>query len=161
MEHEQPQPHVEEVQVISEEMHAEGAVHEMVPARFLSRFGALFIDGLILKAGLFVVIFAAALASGGQQDLDTFSRVLGVVADVCYMTFFVAMMGGFTPGKKVVGVRIVDMDGNPIGIGKAALRAVAMYASFLTLGIGFLMALFTQDKRALHDYIAGTRVVQA
>ena len=66
---------------------------------------------------------------------------------------------GATLGKFAIGARIVNMDGSPIGFTKAILRWLAMVVSNMTLGIGYLMLAFRSDKRALHDLIAGTRVI--
>jgi uncharacterized RDD family membrane protein YckC len=48
-----------------------------------------------------------------------------------------------------------------VPLGHAVLRATAYLASALPAGLGFLPALLTADKRALHDRLADTRVVKA
>jgi len=64
-------------------------------------------------------------------------------------------------GKWAAGLRILRDDGRPIGIGRAFARHFAGYPlSFITLGIGFLIAALTLRGRALHDLIAGTIVVR-
>jgi uncharacterized RDD family membrane protein YckC len=68
---------------------------------------------------------------------------------------------GFTVGKWAAGLRIVQQNGSDIGIGRALLRHFVGYPlSFLTLGLGFLIAAFTSRGRGLHDLIAGTIVVR-
>ena len=52
------------------------------------------------------------------------------------------------------------MDGGRITFMRGLLRVLGMTLSGLILGIGFLMAAFTERKRALHDIIAGTCVVK-
>ena len=60
-----------------------------------------------------------------------------------------------------LGNEIVREDGvEPMGWGKAALRMVGYMASGFILYIGFLMALFTERNRCLHDMIAGTVVIK-
>jgi uncharacterized RDD family membrane protein YckC len=67
-------------------------------------------------------------------------------------------LGGQTIGKLLVGVRVVGADGEPPPLGTALLRWTAYFASLGTLGLGYAMAGLRQDRRALHDLIAGTRV---
>ena len=76
---------------------------------------------------------------------------------------------GQTLGKMVVDIRVVTCrptptspgwltDRGPLTLGCAALRQLASLLSSAILGVGYLMAGFRRDKRALHDLIAGTRV---
>jgi uncharacterized RDD family membrane protein YckC len=55
-------------------------------------------------------------------------------------------------------VRVVSREGGPLSFGQAALRHLGSWLSAVILGIGYLVAAFRADKRALHDLIAGTRV---
>ncbi len=64
-----------------------------------------------------------------------------------------------SPGKHVLGMAVVDRDGSPIDIARACLRYLASALSWLTFNLGHLLAAVPPQKRALHDYIAGTRVV--
>ena len=57
------------------------------------------------------------------------------------------------------GIRVVSDDHRPIGAVHAVHRALAGAVSFMTLGAGFVPALFGSDRRALHDRLAHTRVV--
>jgi len=67
---------------------------------------------------------------------------------------------GATLGKMAVKIRVVNPDGTPITWGKAIARYFAEIVSGLTLGIGYIMAGFDPERRALHDRIASTRVVR-
>lgn len=120
-------------------------------AGFWIRCGAYLIDGLVL--GLFNLLVGLATEDVSQAQL------LQIAFGAIYMVgFWVA--DGATPGKKVFGLRVQMVNGEPIGIGAGLLRYVGYYVSGLTLGIGFLMVAFTPEKRGLHDYIAGTVVVR-
>jgi uncharacterized RDD family membrane protein YckC len=64
-----------------------------------------------------------------------------------------------TPGKRLVGVEVEGEDGtNPIGISRAAIRLLGYALSGVLLGMGFFIVAF--GGTALHDRIAGTRVVR-
>jgi uncharacterized RDD family membrane protein YckC len=69
---------------------------------------------------------------------------------------------GATPGKWLLGLRIVDhQERCPVGFSRAILRLVAYsVASSVTLGLGHLLVLLRRDRKALHDLLAGTRVVR-
>lgn len=64
-----------------------------------------------------------------------------------------------TPGKRVLGLRVSDLDGQALGWRRATLRHFAGAPSWLLLNLGHALAAWTPQKRALHDYVAGTRVI--
>jgi uncharacterized RDD family membrane protein YckC len=63
-----------------------------------------------------------------------------------------------SPGKRLLGLRVTDVDGRRCGPGRTTLRFFAGVLSWALLNLGHAMAAFTPGKRALHDLIAGTRV---
>lgn len=66
---------------------------------------------------------------------------------------------GQTPGKAVVGIKIVRLDGTNIGPGNAVLRFIGYIVSSIIFFIGFLMIGWHEKKRGLHDLIAATAVI--
>jgi uncharacterized RDD family membrane protein YckC len=110
------------------------------PASFWVRGGASIIDAFIL-------------ALSGLVPLPGMPILIGLA----YKAGFVSQ-GGQTPGKMAAGIRVITADGEPVSVGRALGRAGAEYLSALTAGLGYLPAAFG-EKRALHDYVAGTRVV--
>jgi uncharacterized RDD family membrane protein YckC len=66
-----------------------------------------------------------------------------------------------TVGKRVVKLKVTDMEGNRISFGRATGRFFAKILSGMMCNIGFIMAAFTERKQALHDMIAGTLVWKA
>lgn len=69
--------------------------------------------------------------------------------------------GGVSPGKLLLELRVVAVrSGEPPGWIRAAIRYLGYLVSFATLGLGFLWAAVDRDQRALHDRLAGTRVVR-
>ena len=63
-----------------------------------------------------------------------------------------------SPGKRLLGLRITDVHGQPCRRGRIALRFFAGIPSWVLLNLGHALAGVTPGKRALHDYLAGTRV---
>jgi uncharacterized RDD family membrane protein YckC len=58
-----------------------------------------------------------------------------------------------------LGLRVLRGDGSPLSFWRAVGRYFATWISMMTLYIGFIMAAFDDQKRALHDHICDTRVV--
>jgi len=65
-----------------------------------------------------------------------------------------------TLGKKALGLEVTDLAGGRISFGRATGRYFARWISAMTLGIGFIMAGFTEKKQALHDILVGTLVIR-
>jgi len=63
-----------------------------------------------------------------------------------------------TVGKKVLQLKVTDLQGNRLTFMHAAGRFLAKIVSGIILGIGYLMVGFTERKQGLHDMIAGTLV---
>ncbi len=82
---------------------------------------------------------------------------LGVT--IAYATLMIGRWGA-TLGLMAIEARVVNRDGTPLGYAKALGRAFAIILSGVTLGIGFLMVAFDEQKRGLHDRICDTLVVQ-
>ena len=59
-----------------------------------------------------------------------------------------------------VKARVVNADGSKVSYAKAFARSLAEYLSIVTLFIGYILAAFDSEKRALHDRVCGTRVVK-
>ncbi len=86
------------------------------------------------------------------------------------VAFFVILNGGYlvlftgvfgqTLGKMLAGIEVVSKDLVPIDLGRALYRSIVSLLSLFTAGLGFVPAL-VGDGRALHDRLAGTRVVAA
>jgi len=86
--------------------------------------------------------------------------VLQLALNVAYEVFFVGRYGA-TPGKMACHLKIVMPDGSPVTYARALARYFASILSWITLMIGFIIAGFDAEKRALHDHICNTRVVRA
>lgn len=65
-----------------------------------------------------------------------------------------------TFGKKIFGFQVGNFEGKRISTGKAVLRTFGRVLSSQILLIGYLMAFFTKNRQALHDFLAGTFVFE-
>jgi uncharacterized RDD family membrane protein YckC/Tfp pilus assembly major pilin PilA len=86
-------------------------------------------------------------------------RLLNIIVACAYYASFHSSRLQATPGMKAFGIKVTDHWGGRIGLGRAIGRYFASWLSFITLGIGFLLAAFTQKRQALHDMICRTFVV--
>lgn len=122
---------------------------------FWLRFAASFIDGILLTSLIAIIVFGLSMVGNGILIL--FVPTLAVWA---YQVLMVGMYQA-TLGKMAIGLHIERTDGGKIGFGRAFLREIiGRFVSAITLGIGYLMIIWTQKKQGLHDKIADTVVVQ-
>ena len=77
-----------------------------------------------------------------------------------YMTVLMSMTKGQTLGKRLLGVRVLRLDGQPINWWVAFERAGGYAAGFATGLLGFAQILWDANRQAIHDRIAGTVVVR-
>jgi len=75
------------------------------------------------------------------------------------VTYFLGKFSA-TPGKMALGLKVLRADGEMITYPRALGRFFAEFLSSVILAIGYIMAAFDEEKRALHDRICDTRVVR-
>lgn len=66
---------------------------------------------------------------------------------------------GQTLGKRLVGIRVIDAFGLPLGLGRSMLRTLALVPSAGLAGLGVLWIGFDRERRGVHDRLADTHVV--
>lgn len=133
-------------------------------AGFWWRFVAALIDGVIgTVIGMVVGAVIGFQMGSGDATIDAIKAVSSVVGMVVNWLYFAisesSPMSG-TLGKYLLGIRVVDENGDRIGFGRATGRYFGKILSALILCVGFLMAGWTRRKQALHDMIAGCLVVR-
>ena len=135
---------------------------------FWIRVVARFIDGLILGmaqaciALLFFGTFGAqffpsvtrSASIGLLLAFQFFSYAIAILYDVLFLRY-----QGATLGKMALGLRVVRSDGESLGWGVAIGRYFMYIVSGIILLIGYIMAGFDNEKRALHDRVCDTRVI--
>lgn len=77
-----------------------------------------------------------------------------------YFTFFPFIFKGKTPGKLLFRIKVIRLDGAPLSFWSIFGRAGGYSASFSTLGLGFLEAIWHPNRQAVHDRISGTVVIR-
>ncbi len=141
-------------------------------AGFWIRFVARVLDTVILGIVLTIIMVPLSLMLGlgsiasadPSRSLGASFAILGIYGvlniglQFAYEVYFVSKRGGEL-GKLILGLRIIRVDGSMLTAGQAAGRYLAYLLNSFTFGIGFIMAGFDSEKRALHDRICDTRVI--
>ena len=131
-----------------------------------ARVGAGLIDTVLLLVVDLAVLFLTLRITGLQNTFDDvgvlppipFTGFLALLAFSYVAAFTVG--GGQTVGKMIMSLRVVGDDGRPVDPAGGMLRAAGCMLVPLTFGLSYVPALVTSDHRALHDRLAGTRVVR-
>lgn len=145
-----------------------------------NRFIATLFDSAILLL-LFVAInlllaFALDLVGAFSTNLLDFAEEIGwsqgfLIAIYTLLQFlliwgyyigFEWLWQGQTPGKRWTKIRVVRIDGNPVGFGEVAIRNLVRIIDFLpaTYALGLVTMFFSENARRLGDYAAGTIVIK-
>jgi uncharacterized RDD family membrane protein YckC len=128
-----------------------------------SRFVAIAIDSLIQSA-IFTVLFLIATGAGwlGTRGMQSFATwVLAALAIAAFVISFEALWAGQTPGKRVAGIRVITLTGQPITAFDALVRNLLRIVDWLPLlyAVGLISMFFTSRHQRLGDIVAGTVVV--
>jgi uncharacterized RDD family membrane protein YckC/Tfp pilus assembly major pilin PilA len=126
-------------------------------AGFWKRAVAYVIDYFI---ALFLVGVSLAVIAGASHGKPIpLAPLFAWLAIGLYYVFFESSPMQATPGKRAMDLKVTDLHGERIGIARAFGRMLGHILSFMTFGVGFAMAVFTDRRQALHDKLAGTLVV--
>jgi uncharacterized RDD family membrane protein YckC len=101
------------------------------------RLGALLIDWLLCS----VIAISA------------FHNQLWTIAVFAVEVYLLTAMTGFTVGKRLLGLRVVRLDGRPVGFGWSLMRVLLLLAVVPPLALD-------KDLRGLHDKAANTVVIR-
>ena len=83
-----------------------------------------------------------------------------VVISGLYAVMLTCSSAQGTLGMQVMDLRLTDLHGGRVSVGRSVGRYLAQFVSILTLGIGYLIQPFTPRRQMLHDILAGTLVVR-
>lgn len=145
-------------------------------AGFWRRLVAYTIDGTIIFFTFIVLFTIVSLAffsgaiSGSSRawvadlaDPTRFSSIIIFIwifcisINIAYFTYFHGTTGR-TPGKMLLGLQVLSVDGTPISFGIAFLRSIGYFVSSIFY-LGFIWAAFDKRKQGWHDKIADTVVI--
>ncbi|HMF57071.1 MAG TPA: RDD family protein [Pyrinomonadaceae bacterium] len=158
---------IERATLVDTQMNARAqtaAYVERYRAPFSLRCGAFLVDYIVLVGIIAFMTLAARLFGGGARSAGDTTETTGLVIAVAVAVvdlILLPMWRGQSIGKWATGLRIERTNGRRAGVLRVLVRHLIGYTlSFLTLGLGFVVAAFNQQGRGLHDFIAGTVVVR-
>jgi lipopolysaccharide export system ATP-binding protein len=134
------------------------------PAGFWRRLGAGAADFLLCLI-LYALLYIGAMKYLDYLESDmVFDIFQQVIPGFFLFLFLYHLILEATPlqatlGKLLFDIRVFDRNGRRAGVISTLLRHLAKLLTFSTAGIGFLMAAFRKDKRALHDLLSGCSVM--
>ena len=122
------------------------------------------LGSLLVLLGAWGLVIYLNRARGQVEfgDLALLTGLLLLWGIILHAVYFVVFVGGCgqTPGKMLCGIVVVSRQRAAVGYGRAFLRWIGYGLALLPFGLGFLGVLLTAERRGLHDWIAGTRVVR-
>lgn len=128
---------------------------------FWIRVLAMIIDGIILGIigylafGSDVTQVDAENGFNASVSFTGWKNLVPIIYTIGFWSWISA-----TPGKYIVGIKIVDQNGGKLSIARAVGRYLSYLVNFITIGIGFIWVAFDGKKQGLHDKIAKTYVVK-
>jgi uncharacterized RDD family membrane protein YckC len=143
---------------------AQAEADSTMPAGIFSRVVAVAIDLAVLTAiDVLVVYFTLQICGLTAADLEILPKApmiaFFVMQNGGYLVAFTA--GGQTLGKMAMGIKVVSTGSSrQIDVPHSLLRTVLWLVLAIPAGLGFLTALFSPERRGLHDRFAGTRVIK-
>jgi uncharacterized RDD family membrane protein YckC len=124
---------------------------------FWIRFLAYLVDSLIVTVG-----FVGIMLLLGAMGLELAgAEIIFLVLSILYWALMQSSPRQATLGKELCGLKVGGPNGERMSLPRALGREAAKIISSLTLLIGFIVAAFTRNKQALHDFVASTYVVRA
>lgn len=157
-------PDLEKLDTLQSVELAEGVEIRLRMAGPMPRAGAYLIDFLIRAAVLMIVGIGMAFAgvAVGGQVAGGLMLLAWFLLDWIYPVIFEAGKRGATPGKRAVGLRVVQSTGSPITFGQAVIRNFLRFVDgmpLFTYAFGITSCLASKRFQRLGDLAAGTVVV--
>jgi uncharacterized RDD family membrane protein YckC len=141
-------------------------------AGFWVRVAASIIDSLVVSAGAFLLMLPLAVPLGlsrafsDTEDIAAYLSanlvfsLMSVGLQWIYYAFQESSAAQATLGKRAMGIVVTDLHGQRLSFARASGRYFANILTGLTLGIGYLMCLWTSRRQCLHDLLAETLVLR-
>ena len=136
----------------------------MTYASFWKRVAAFIVDYIIYAIlcitieKILRILFEPTLFASSVSYAILFmglSKLSNVLCYLCYFVYPESSHAQATWGKRLLGLKVTDLNGNRISFVRSLGRNLGIFVSFFTLGVGCLICLWTSKKQCLHDQMAG------
>ena len=138
-------------------------VHARGPfAGFWRRLLAYFIDAFLLLLLFLLIAFVVDWVAPNAEELSLGLSFIFFGLLISWIYFANGESGRHqgTFGKRMLGLRVADDYGQPVGFAQASGRFFGKFLSTLPFCVGFLMIALTERKQGIHDKLAGTCVLR-
>lgn len=108
-----------------------------------------------------VILWVIGVIIGNIIGGEILGVGIGFLVGLIYNWYFWTQNNGQTPGKSVLGIRVVKTNGKRISDLEAIVRYIGYYINSFLLLLGWLWAVVDDENQGLHDKLAGTVVVKA
>ena len=127
------------------------------------RLGAYVLD-LVIPVVALILVFTV-IGAGGATGTEAGTGAGGIIGALLFLAYvvwaFVLFSRGTTPGKNLLGMRVIKEDGAPAGFMTMLIREwIGKAISGLILSLGFLWILFDKDNQGWHDKLMSTYVTE-
>lgn len=126
---------------------------------FVLVIGVSLVASLATYIGLVIAFLVFHL---DKTALDANASLIGYVVGIIVLIIYYAGMESSswqaTPGKRLIGLTVSDMNGKRISFVRALIRLFLKVISGSLFGLAYLVCLFTEHKQTLHDVVIGTLV---
>jgi uncharacterized RDD family membrane protein YckC len=145
---------------------------------FWRRFAAYIVDGILMMLIYAVIVIPlSALSMFYLNDLLIIFYYIAILFTalmiyLLYDTIFICSQSMATPGKRLLGIKVTDINGNRLSFLRALLRSIFKMGILFTRVVPYIgiisyifwinpfLIVLTERKQALHDFVAGTVVVK-
>jgi len=141
----------------------------ILPYAGFSLRAVAFILDFVVMASFFLLFFAVAFLPAtfgsdsklsGTEEKWAYIVLLTYIPFVPFLFFTLWTWRGQSIGMIAVRIEVTDRDGEPLSPARALMRAIVWPLSMLPFAIGAAPVLFDDERRALHDMLAGTVVLE-
>jgi len=126
-------------------------------AGFGRRLWASILDGVILSAVINLLLLPLGHSTSVETTIQT---IVIIVLPLLYYVIAWKNFDGQTIGKRLVGVKVIKIDGSPMTYKTALIRSASYYLSAIVFFLGYIWIIFDKRKQGWHDKIAGTVVIK-
>ncbi len=107
------------------------------------------------------ILDAGGTTAGRLAAMATLARVAAdLLLPVLYFAAFEASARAATPGKRLLGFHVRTTNGRRAGFGRLLLRNLLKWLSAAPWMAGFLLAILTPRRQALHDLLSGSVMIK-
>ncbi|WP_102691058.1 RDD family protein [Rummeliibacillus pycnus] len=135
--------------------------YHLKSAGFWTRFWAYIIDLIVISSLTAITVKPLFYFTGWEEFQIMYITPYTFATGLIFYGYFVIMtkIWGQTIGKMVLGIRVISENGQPLTWGTVLFRECIGRFISVTIKLLYIIVAFTPNHKAIHDFIADTKVV--